>query len=105
MRSRSMLLHPIEALARRRRLVALQRSDEMPFDVGQVGERGDFSAPFLHVVLAEDPLSQRVDRANRLGRKRLGNGRRGHVVGSRPAAWNASAMRAVTDCHALLVGS
>ena len=65
------------------RLVALQRPDQVPLDVRQVGERATLGARLLHVVLAERALPERVHGAHRVGRKRLGHREQPHGAGRR----------------------
>ena len=52
-------VHPVEALRDRARLVALERSDEVPDEVALV-ERGELGERLLEVVFAEVALPGRV---------------------------------------------
>ena len=56
--------HPVEGRRRGARLVALQRPDQVPRHVGEIGERGPLVDRFLHVVLAERALARGVHRAH-----------------------------------------
>jgi hypothetical protein len=49
-------MHPVEAFGDRARLVALQRADEMPFQLA-AGKSRTLVDAFLHVVLAEGALA------------------------------------------------
>ena len=94
-------VHPGEARRHRRRLVALQRPDQVPLDVTEVRERVHLGQRLLHVVLAERALAERVQRAHRLPPERscsprAGGSRRGRARRSAPRA----AMRALASCHA-----
>ncbi len=53
----------------------------MPLDADQVGERRFLGDRFLHVVLAERALAERVHFANRLRREGLGNREQAHRTG------------------------
>ena len=66
---------PSRSARPRRRLVALERADEVPFHVRKVDERAHFRQGFLHVVLPEGPLPQPVERPDRPRRKRLADGK------------------------------
>ena len=66
--------HPRELRRRGARLVPLQRSDQMPFDVRQIGQRGHLGRRLLHVVLAEGALPERMDGPDRLRRHALAHG-------------------------------
>jgi hypothetical protein len=67
-------LDRVEHGRRLRRLVALQRPDQPPFDAGQVAERRLLGRRLLHVVLAERPLAQAPGVKDALGRLGLGHG-------------------------------
>ena len=58
-------LHPVEALGGELRLVALQGTDQVPFDVREAGQRFDLRDRLLHVILAEAALSGRPGRRDR----------------------------------------
>ena len=77
-------LDPIEAGRRRPRLVRLQRSDEVPLDVVDVGQFVALAAGFLDVVLAEGALAQSVHCTYRVSGKRLRDGQQAHGA-RRPA--------------------
>src|SRR5207247_4166697 len=76
--------HPGEVSGRDGGLVTLQRSDEVPRYVGEIGEIGHFPGTFLDVVFAEVTLPERVHRAYRLGRERLADGDEPHGIGIAP---------------------
>ena len=58
---------------------------EVPVDVGEIGETGHLRGTLLHVVFAEFPLAERVDRPHGLGRERLADGDKPHAFGVAPA--------------------
>jgi hypothetical protein len=51
-------MHPVEGIGHRPRLIALQRTDEVPFQL-QAGKLGDLVHAFLHIVLAKRALAGR----------------------------------------------
>jgi hypothetical protein len=81
------------------RFIALQGSYEVPFDVVEIGKAGPLAAGFLHVVLAEFALPERMDGSHRLGGNVLLTASRRTESGR---AWRACAARAIrerTACH------
>ena len=53
-------MHPAEMLGHVAGLVGLQRTDEMPFDVVEIGQRLLFFQRFLQIVLAEGALTGHI---------------------------------------------
>jgi hypothetical protein len=69
-------------------LVALERTDEMPADIWQVGEFGGFVDQFLDVVFTEVALARGVRDANGFGGFGFGHGDESHgVLGSTCAVY------------------
>ena len=93
-------VHPGKARGYQARLVALQRSDEVPFKP-QAGQFRCLVDSFLHIVFAERPLSCRDGLAHAGGWPGLGNGQQLHGI-CRPPGGNAGSGDTCT--HGLQVG-
>ncbi len=61
-------MHPVESRGRDGSLVALQRADQVPFDLRQVGERVHLGERLLHIVLPKSPLAEPMQHPDRLRR-------------------------------------
>src|SRR4030095_16303470 len=67
-------MDPREAIGCRPSLVALERADQVPFDLRKVGGRLHLGEGLLDIVLPERALPKGVERPDRLRRMRLADG-------------------------------
>lgn len=97
-------MHPIEIEGDISSLVALNGTDEVPFNIPARFLRyefRDFFHAFLHITLAEGTLSGVCCGANRAGRERLAHSKQFDVIG---IASGSSRSRGNSQLHALQVG-
>ena len=74
-------LHPVEMLRREACLVALERADEVPFEL-QIAQGVDLRQRVLHVILAERLLPRSGCFPDALHAVALGNCQQSHCTGA-----------------------
>ena len=74
-------VHPGEIFRDLARLVALNRSDEVPFQAGRPGEGRNFFEGFLHVVFAKNAQSARMRGGHRVRAERFADGDESDAAG------------------------